>query len=263
MLGVELRPLDNREAAAAGLPGPGGLAVIAVDPRGPASGVLEEGDILLMLDGKPVTLARFKALGRGLTRGERATLIIQRGPSASRSSCEAAPAVPRRRALWPARGRFCSGCLSFPFERGPTSRTILGTAWLPVTAAPVARDRAGAAPAPRRAVVRAPHAGGSLEPHRAGAVVHVRGFAGAPSAAPMRAALARRPYKDRERRLAGRGGGGLSADGPRRGAGLRRGRRAPRQRRELRPGDEVSVFGFLDLVPDRWGWPARPPVGTG
>jgi serine protease Do len=79
VLGVELRPLDNREAAAVGLPGPGGLAVIAVDPRGPASGVLEEGDILLMLDGKPVTLARFKALEGKLTRGERATLIIQRG----------------------------------------------------------------------------------------------------------------------------------------------------------------------------------------
>jgi hypothetical protein len=52
---------------------------MAVDPRGPASGVLEEGDVLLMLDGKPITLSRFKALEGKLTRGERATLIIQRG----------------------------------------------------------------------------------------------------------------------------------------------------------------------------------------
>jgi serine protease Do len=80
VLGVELRPLDAREATALGLGGGGGLAVTAVDPRGPASGVLEEGDLLLALDGKPVTLARWKALETRLSRGERATLIIQRGP---------------------------------------------------------------------------------------------------------------------------------------------------------------------------------------
>jgi hypothetical protein len=34
---------------------------------------------LLMLDGKLVTLGRFKALEAKLGRGERATLIIQRG----------------------------------------------------------------------------------------------------------------------------------------------------------------------------------------
>jgi S1-C subfamily serine protease len=73
-----LRPLNARESAALGLSG-GGLAVVAVDPRGPASGVLEEGDVLLALDGKPVTLARFKALGTRLARGDRATLVIQRG----------------------------------------------------------------------------------------------------------------------------------------------------------------------------------------
>jgi S1-C subfamily serine protease len=63
-----------------GLAAGGGLAVVGVDPRGPASGALEEGDILLALDGKPITLARFKALEARLSRGERATLIIQRGP---------------------------------------------------------------------------------------------------------------------------------------------------------------------------------------
>ena len=80
VLGVELRPLDAREAASLGLGAGGGLAVTGVDPRGPASGVLEEGDVLLALDGRPVTLARFKALPARLSRGERATLIIQRGP---------------------------------------------------------------------------------------------------------------------------------------------------------------------------------------
>ncbi len=78
ILGVELRPLDPRVAASLGVAG-GGLVVAGVDPRGPASGVLEEGDVLLALDGHPITLAHFKALAARLANGGRATLIIQRG----------------------------------------------------------------------------------------------------------------------------------------------------------------------------------------
>jgi S1-C subfamily serine protease len=78
ILGVELRPLDARAAASLGVAG-GGLVVTGVDPRGPASGVLEEGDVLLALDGHPITLAHFKALAARLANGGRATLIIQRG----------------------------------------------------------------------------------------------------------------------------------------------------------------------------------------
>jgi serine protease Do len=80
VLGVELRPLDARESAALGLGAGEGLAVTAVDPRGPASGVLEEGDILLALDGRGITLARLKALVGRLQHGAHATLVIQRGP---------------------------------------------------------------------------------------------------------------------------------------------------------------------------------------
>jgi serine protease Do len=79
ILGLELRPLDPDESTAVGLGGNGGLAVVAVDPRGPASGALEAGDILLALDGKPITLPQFKALQGRLARGDHATLIIQRG----------------------------------------------------------------------------------------------------------------------------------------------------------------------------------------
>jgi serine protease Do len=79
VLGVDLRPLDPRESAALGLGAGEGLAVTAVDPRGPASGVLEEGDILLALDGRGITLARLKAVVARLHRGAHATLVIQRG----------------------------------------------------------------------------------------------------------------------------------------------------------------------------------------
>jgi len=61
-LGVQVRELDAREAQSVGLKPGEGLAVIAVDPRGPASGVIEEGDVFLELDGRPVTLARLRQI---------------------------------------------------------------------------------------------------------------------------------------------------------------------------------------------------------
>ncbi|MEP6652366.1 MAG: trypsin-like peptidase domain-containing protein [Myxococcales bacterium] len=78
-LGIDVRPLDSREARALGM-GPGqGLAVTAVDPRGPASGVLEEGDLLVQLDDQPVTLDRLRAVEERRARGVRSVLVIQRG----------------------------------------------------------------------------------------------------------------------------------------------------------------------------------------
>jgi len=81
LLGIQVRPLDGQEAAELELRAGEGLVVTAVDPRGPASGVLEEGDILLLLDGKPVTLARLKAVEARLGHGGRSMLVIQRGQS--------------------------------------------------------------------------------------------------------------------------------------------------------------------------------------
>jgi serine protease Do len=79
VLGVELRPLDPQESASLGLGAGEGLAVTAVDPRGPASGVLEEGDLLIALDNRGITLPRLKAVVSRLQRGAHATLVIQRG----------------------------------------------------------------------------------------------------------------------------------------------------------------------------------------
>jgi hypothetical protein len=55
-----------------------GLAITAVDPRGPASGVLEEGDVLLQIDGQPVTFDRLRAY-EGRVGSGRSILVIQRG----------------------------------------------------------------------------------------------------------------------------------------------------------------------------------------
>jgi Do/DeqQ family serine protease len=80
--GARLRPLDRQESSALGLRAGEGLAVIDVDPRGPASGALDEGDVLLALDGQPVTAPRLKALVARLEGGRRAapsSLVIQRG----------------------------------------------------------------------------------------------------------------------------------------------------------------------------------------
>ena len=80
--GARLRPLDRPESAAVGLRPGEGLAVVEVDPRGPASGALDEGDVLVALDGQPATAARLKALETRIEHGRRSshsTLVIQRG----------------------------------------------------------------------------------------------------------------------------------------------------------------------------------------
>jgi len=78
-LGVDVRQMDAREARMVGLAPGQGLAVTAVDPRGPASGVLEEGDLLLQVGGQPVTLERLRGLEGQLSQGARTLLLIQRG----------------------------------------------------------------------------------------------------------------------------------------------------------------------------------------
>jgi Do/DeqQ family serine protease len=82
LLGARLHPLERGDSTALGLRAGEGFAIVAVDPRGPASGSLTEGDLLIGIDGQPATAARLKALVDRLRAGRapHATLIIQRGP---------------------------------------------------------------------------------------------------------------------------------------------------------------------------------------
>lgn len=80
--GAHLRPLDRQESSAMGLRTGEGLAVLQVDPRGPASGTLEDGDVLIAVDNQPMTTARLKALVARINKGSRSaaiSLVIQRG----------------------------------------------------------------------------------------------------------------------------------------------------------------------------------------
>jgi serine protease Do len=82
LLGARLRPLDRGESASVGLRAGEGFAILGVDPRAPASGALDEGDVLVGIDGQPATAARLKALVARMGsagRSPHATLIIQRG----------------------------------------------------------------------------------------------------------------------------------------------------------------------------------------
>jgi serine protease Do len=80
--GARLRTLDRQESGALGLRAGEGLAVVEVDPRGPASGALDEGDILIALDGQPATAARLAAVEKKIETGTHRTpsaLVVQRG----------------------------------------------------------------------------------------------------------------------------------------------------------------------------------------
>ena len=89
--------------------------VTAVDPRGPASGVLEEGDVLLALDGRPVNAARIK--GRGATAAGRARHADHparsrslRAPALASALSDELPhavEVPPNRGRWRRRARCC------------------------------------------------------------------------------------------------------------------------------------------------------------
>ena len=180
----------------------------AVDPRGPASGVLEEGDMLLALDGRGITLARLKAVvGAPAARRARDAGDPARRRIASRCGCRL------RRQRWPSGRRVrdgfrtaveglpAPGALSraraLLLELAPLvrSRSTTGRRWRAsatpagcAAAATVAGDGAHRAPAAARCWRRSRSSFAALRGLRAGdGPVHLRGTCAALPGATRRA----------------------------------------------------------------------------
>ena len=77
--GLKVRPLAAREAQAMGLRAGQGVQVIGVDPRSGTSGAIEEGDLILEADRRPVTVELLRLIEARLQSGGRTVLLIQRG----------------------------------------------------------------------------------------------------------------------------------------------------------------------------------------
>jgi serine protease Do len=81
VLGMAVQPINEQEAAALGLPAGAGLRVLSVNPRGPVSGSLAEGDIIVMIAAPtrtPANVASLRKFEQVLQRGARGQLIILR-----------------------------------------------------------------------------------------------------------------------------------------------------------------------------------------
>ncbi|HEY0707766.1 MAG TPA: trypsin-like peptidase domain-containing protein [Polyangia bacterium] len=81
VLGMAVQLINEQEAATLGLPAGAGLRVISVNPRGPVSGSLAEGDIIVMIAAPtrtPATVASLRKFEQTLQRGARGQLIILR-----------------------------------------------------------------------------------------------------------------------------------------------------------------------------------------
>lgn len=78
-LGLQVRPLETEESERLGLRRGQGVVVVAVDPRGPTSGELEEEDVIIGVNRQPATLELVKAFEQLLMRGGAGRLVVQRG----------------------------------------------------------------------------------------------------------------------------------------------------------------------------------------
>ncbi len=78
ILGIRVQPVGAREIEELGIQG--GLKVLGVEPRGAASGSLQEDDIILGVDRDVATLDTLRALEKRVARGGTGRLTIQRGP---------------------------------------------------------------------------------------------------------------------------------------------------------------------------------------
>jgi serine protease Do len=81
VLGLSVQLLDERASATLGIPAGSGVQVMAVAPRGPTSGTLQEGDVIVMIAGPrriPATVQNLREFEKRLQSGGRGQLIIIR-----------------------------------------------------------------------------------------------------------------------------------------------------------------------------------------
>jgi serine protease Do len=81
VLGMRLQRLAPEDAAAIGIPEDSGMRVVAVDPRGPVSGSLQEGDIIVLIAAprkSAATLDSLRVFAQQLARGGHGQLVIVR-----------------------------------------------------------------------------------------------------------------------------------------------------------------------------------------
>jgi serine protease Do len=81
VLGLSVQRLDARDVQALGIPADSGVRVVAVAPRGPTSGTLQEGDIIVMIAAPrraPANVDSLREFEKRLQRGGHGQLIIVR-----------------------------------------------------------------------------------------------------------------------------------------------------------------------------------------
>ena len=81
VLGMGVQLLGEQEAADLGLPAGAGLRVVSVDPRGPVSGSLTEGDVIVMIAAPskvPANVGSLRQFEQRVRRGGRGQLVILR-----------------------------------------------------------------------------------------------------------------------------------------------------------------------------------------
>ena len=81
VLGLSVQRLEARDAAALGIPKDTGVQVVGVAPRGPTSGTLQEGDVIVMIAAPrrvPATVESLREFQKRLEAGGHGQLIIVR-----------------------------------------------------------------------------------------------------------------------------------------------------------------------------------------
>jgi serine protease Do len=81
VLGMQVQRLTPQESAALELPGGSGVRVLGIDPRGPVSGYLREGDVIVVIvttRRQAATIEALRGFAQRLARGGRGQMVVMR-----------------------------------------------------------------------------------------------------------------------------------------------------------------------------------------